>query len=76
MRLGRRGVQVLAALAAIAVFTAGTVFAARALIPTLNLHGHIAIAIGTAGVCLLAAGLMFLMFHSSRHGWDDVDEEP
>ena len=76
MRLGRRTAGVLVTLAVIAAFTAATVFAAHVVIPTLSLHGHIAIAVGTAGVCLLAGALMFLMFHSSRHGWDDVDEEP
>ena len=75
MRLGRRGAAVLAVLAAAALATAAVVLVARAVIPGLGLHGHIAIALGAAGVCLLSAGLMALMFHSARHGWDDIDRE-
>ena len=75
MRLGRRGVAVLAALAAIALLTVAVVVIARAVIPTLSLHGQIAIAIGTAGVSLLSAALMALMFYSNRSGWDDIDRE-
>jgi hypothetical protein len=47
----------------------------RTVIPTISVHGYIAVAIATAGVCLLSAGLMALMFHSSRGGWDDIDRE-
>ncbi len=39
-------------------------------------HGWIALALAVAGAALLAAGLMWLAFRSSRDGWDDLDREP
>ncbi len=39
-------------------------------------HGWIAMGLGAGLSALLAAALMWLAFHSSRGGWDDIDREP
>jgi len=39
-------------------------------------HGWIALGLGAGLSAALAGGLMWLAFHSSRQGWDDIDREP
>ena len=39
-------------------------------------HGYIALAIGAILSLLVGGGLMWLVFASSRRGWDDIDREP
>ena len=41
-----------------------------------TLHGWIALGLGLAFSAALGGGLMWLAFHSSRRGWDDIDREP
>lgn len=41
-----------------------------------TLRGWIAMALGAGLSAALAGGLMWLAFHSSRRGWDDIDREP
>jgi hypothetical protein len=73
--VGRRAAAVLLVLAAVAAATIVVLLLVRTVIPTISVHGYIAVGIATAGICLLSAGLMALMFHSSRSGWDDIDRE-
>lgn len=42
----------------------------------ISLHGWIAMGLGVVLSGALAGGLMWLAFHSSRRGWDDIDREP
>ena len=37
---------------------------------SMSVHGWLALGLGSAGVALLTYGLMRLVFHSSRGGWD------
>ena len=37
---------------------------------TMSVHGWVALGLGALGVALLTAGLMRLVFLSSRGGWD------
>lgn len=37
----------------------------------ISLHGWIALGLGAAVTTLLGVGLMFLVYYSSRHGYDD-----
>lgn len=39
--------------------------------PMMSIHGYIALALGALFTFALAAGLMALVFYSSRHGYDD-----
>lgn len=43
---------------------------------SVSIHGYIAIAAGTVLTVLVAIGLMGLMFHSSRRGYDDDQTGP
>jgi hypothetical protein len=72
--MGRRGWYVAAV---IALLLGAGLFALWVLrdVANFTLHGYIAMAIGLIGTTLLAAGLMWLAFHSSRAGWDDLDRE-
>jgi len=36
----------------------------------ISYHGKIALMLGVAGTFFMSAGLMFLVFHSSRRGYD------
>jgi len=38
-------------------------------------HGYIAMGLGVALSILVGGGLMALVFHSARHGHDNVDRE-
>ena len=40
---------------------------------TISTNGWIALGLGALATLLLGAGLMFLVFFSSRHGYDDND---
>ncbi len=71
-RRGWYGVAVLAALLVAGLFA---LWILRG-VAGFTLHGYIALAIGLVGTTLLAAGLMWLAFHSSRAGWDDLDRDP
>lgn len=46
--------------------------------PAMSVHGYIALGLGALFTFALTAGLMALVFYSSRHGYDDeagtVDE--
>ena len=37
----------------------------------IGVHGWIALGLGVTVTCALGAGLMWLVFYSSRHGYDD-----
>lgn len=37
-------------------------------------HGWLALALGVAFTAALGAGLMWLVFYSSSHGHDDIDD--
>lgn len=39
--------------------------------PVMSVHGYIALALGALFTFALTAGLMALVFYSSRHGYDD-----
>ncbi|MCC5995776.1 MAG: hypothetical protein JJU18_05330 [Oceanicaulis sp.] len=39
-------------------------------------HGWLAMALGAGLSLLVGGGLMMLVFHSARHGHDDIDREP
>ena len=39
----------------------------------MSIHGYIAMILGIVFSLVIGCGLMALMFHSSRHGYDDVD---
>lgn len=41
----------------------------------ISLHGRIAMALGVSLTLFLGAGLMFLVFFSSRHGYDDLSRD-
>jgi len=70
--MGRRGWFAAAVVAALLVVGLAAVWVLRG-VAGFTLHGYIALAIGVLGTTLLAAGLMWLAFHSSRAGWDDLD---
>ena len=38
-------------------------------------HGMLAMALGGLGTLLLGGGLMFLVFYSNRHGYDDAVDD-
>jgi hypothetical protein len=57
--------------AAYAAFTAWTGLAGVEMSP----HGWAALALGSILSLAVAGGLMMLVFHSSRHGHDDVDQD-
>ncbi len=38
----------------------------------ISVHGFVAMAIGTVGTLAIGGGLMFLVFYSNRHGYDDA----
>jgi hypothetical protein len=40
---------------------------------TMSVHGWIALGLGALATLVLGAGLMFLVFYSSRRGYDDID---
>jgi hypothetical protein len=42
----------------------------------LSIHGWIAVGIGVVLASLLGFGLMFLVFHSSRQGYDEAAQGP
>ena len=42
----------------------------------IGMHGWIAMALGAGGTFLLGAGLMALVFFSSRHGYDERANRP
>lgn len=41
----------------------------------IGVHGWIAMALGTILSLVVGGGLMALVFYSSRHGYDDNDDE-
>ena len=43
---------------------------------TISIHGMIALGLGILVTFALGAGLMFLVFYSSRRGYDDIDIPP
>ena len=43
---------------------------------SISIHGLIALGLGVLLTFSLGAGLMFLVFYSSRHGHDDIDLPP
>lgn len=44
--------------------------------PAVSIHGYIALALGALFTFALTAGLMALVFYSSRHGYDDEAGTP
>ena len=42
---------------------------------TISVHGYIALALAIVLGGGLSAGLMWLMFYSSRKGYDDIDQD-
>ena len=40
---------------------------------SMSVNGWIALGLGALATLVLGAGLMFLVFYSSRHGYDDID---
>jgi membrane protein implicated in regulation of membrane protease activity len=44
--------------------------------PAISTHGTIALGLGVLVTFALGAGLMFLVFYSSRKGYDDNDAPP
>ncbi|MDF1794505.1 MAG: hypothetical protein P1U88_21515 [Thalassobaculaceae bacterium] len=44
--------------------------------PVMSVHGYIALGLGALFTFGLAAGLMALVFYSSRHGYDDEAGAP
>jgi membrane protein implicated in regulation of membrane protease activity len=42
----------------------------------ISMHGTIALGLGVLVTVALGAGLMFLVFYSSRRGYDDIDAPP
>lgn len=40
---------------------------------SISTNGMIALSLGVLATLVLGAGLMFLVFYSSRHGYDDND---
>jgi hypothetical protein len=75
--LGRRGIAGLIG-AAVLGLTVVVLFAVRFLSGDLpiSIHGYLAMAAATVGLCIVTGGLMWLAFYSSRAGWDDIDREP
>ncbi len=43
---------------------------------SLGFHGVMALTLGSVFTLLVGCGLMFLVFFSSRHGYDDIELEP
>lgn len=41
----------------------------------IGFHGMVAIVLGVLGTALIGGGLMFLLFYSSRRGYDDAADE-
>lgn len=44
--------------------------------PAMSVHGYIALGLGALFTFALTAGLMALVFYSSRHGYDDEAGHP
>ena len=42
---------------------------------TMSWHGWLALCLGVVFTAALGAGLMWLVFHSSRSGHDDIDHD-
>ena len=42
----------------------------------MSIHGFLAMGLGIVFSLILGAGLMFLVFYSSRHGHDDEPKRP
>jgi hypothetical protein len=42
---------------------------------TVSVHGYIAMILGIVFTLLVGCGLMALMFYSSRHGYDDAEND-
>jgi hypothetical protein len=60
--------------AAIAILAAGSFEAAGG--PAMSIHGYIALGLGALFTFGLTAGLMALVFYSSRQGYDDEAAKP
>lgn len=55
-----------------AMLAAALVWTLRGFDPSaMSIHGWIALGLGTFFSIVLGAGLMMLVFHSARHGYDD-----
>lgn len=65
----------LAILLGLAIYTAVSVWTGMEG-TALSVHGWIALALGAIVTVALGVGLMFLVFYSNRHGYDDSDKRP
>lgn len=58
---------------ALAITLAGVVFVRFAIGGDVPVRGWFAYAFGAGFSMIVSAGLFFLVFYSSRHGYDDID---
>jgi hypothetical protein len=64
----------LAAILGLAIYAAMDAWAALEG-TAMSVHGWIALGAGVVATVAVGAGLMFLVFYSNRHGYDDPDNK-
>ena len=61
-------------LALLGVALCWAIYAWNSIDVEMSVHGYIAMILGIVFSLGLGCGLMALMFYSSRHGYDDIDQ--